>query len=167
MLRLGHLLGVAAYVSPSCIPARAWEAVTAVACPDAGPAGHTETCEAQLVFDSVDTVDTSADEEALLLELLQVSTKLERGGESQGHPAAARGARGPGSEHQSFFGSLLNGNVGKTSFVLAVVLPHVAAFLVSYCLRCHPLKPANHPVEVEALQEEDQMEPPRRRTVLL
>ena len=101
MLRLGHILGVAIYVSLPWHPA----ASEAAACPDA-------VCkETQAVFDEVD----SADEEALRLELLQVSTKLERrGGEQHAQLTAVQNV--PGTDRQSVFGSLLAANAGTAIF---------------------------------------------------
>ena len=148
MLRLGHILGVAIYVSLPWHPA----ASEAAACPDA-------VCkETQAVFDEVD----SADEEALRLELLQVSTKLERrGGEQHAQLTAVQNV--PGTDRQSVFGSLLAANAGRLSFVLAVVLPHAVAFSISLFLRRRVGGPQK---TVEVLQEEEQLEPPRSTSVL-
>eukprot|EP00439_Symbiodinium_sp_Y106_P068188 s2052_g11.t1 len=106
-----------------------------------------------VVFDEVD----SADEEALLLELLQVSTKLERrGGEQHAQLAAVQNV--PGTDRQSIFGSLLAANAGRVSVVLAVVVPHVVAFSIALFLRRRAGGPQK---TVEVLQEEEQLEPPR------
>ena len=145
MLRLGHILGVAIYVSLPWLPG-------AAACPDA-------VCkETQAVFDEVE----SADEEALLLELLQVSTKLERrGGEQHAQLAAVQNV--PGTDRQSIFGSLLAANAGRVSVVLAVVVPHVVAFSIALFLRRRAGGPQK---TVEVLQEEEQLEPPRSTSVV-
>ena len=122
------------------------------------PAPDAVCKETQAVFDEVD----SADEEALRLELLQVSTKLERrGGEQHAQLTAVQNV--PGTDRQSVFGSLLAANAGRLSFVLAVVLPHAVAFSISLFLRRRVGGPQK---TVEVLQEEEQLEPPRSTSVL-
>ena len=138
MPRLRQLLGVLASVSPLCLPV---SALDSLACP------NDAQYEAQMVPDESEAAD-----EVWILELLQVSTKLERrGGDTHKHLASAQSP----PEHQSVFGNLLDVKVGWTSFALAVVLPHVLAISVARFLRRRPEN------AVQVLREEEQHEDPR------
>ena len=138
-----------ACVSLTCFPT---EAVESLAC----PAAHTD---AEIPFD-----DGASDEEVIPLKLLQVHTKLERK-VAEAHTEIARAENVPGLERQSVFGNLLVGQVGWLAFMLAILVPHLAAFSLSSLLRRRAEKGAQKDsVEsVEVLKEEEEIEAPRSR----